>query len=287
MSGDSLPEVNLLYKLENEIKNANSKKIINRITSPFRRKRISNDQDDIQSKEQKYREIKESYENFEIERNSVKDKYTRLYGNTMGNPYIDSLESEVELINLLERYMSIKLAVFQNEMSINQRIVYESYKHYIDSLENKIEIIKEEEALLDVQINLKITEHENILPKISSLRDLVEINKEKMNKVLREVDNKIISDTELFVSTVISSAHPLLKDKSFDWVIMDEASQVPSYMSLIPLLKTERFILVGDDKQLQPIEESNLSDHLNLSIFNRLLMNFPNVSTFLVPIPDE
>ena len=62
---------------------------------------------------------------------------------------------------------------------------------------------------------------------------------------------------------------------------MDEASQVARYMSLIPLIKTERFVLVGDNKQLQPIEESNCLMHLNLSIFNRLLENFPDNSTFL------
>ena len=83
------------------------------------------------------------------------------------------------------------------------------------------------------------------------------------------------------MATVISAAHPLLKETFFDWVVMDEASQVASYMSLIPLLKTKRFVLVGDNKQLQPIEESKLSNHLNLSIFNRLLNNFPRNSTFL------
>ncbi len=72
-----------------------------------------------------------------------------------------------------------------------------------------------------------------------------------------------------------------MKEEFFDWVVMDEASQVASYISLRPLLKTKRFVLVGDNKQLQPIEESLLSDHLNLSIFNRLLTNFPNNSTFL------
>ena len=36
---------------------------------------------------------------------------------------------------------------------------------------------------------------------------------------------------------------------------MDESSQVASYISLLPLLKGNKFILVGDDKQLQPIEE--------------------------------
>ena len=86
----------------------------------------------------------------------------------------------------------------------------------------------------------------------------MEINKNSKNLVLEYIDNEILNNSNLIVATVISAAHPLLKDESFDWVVMDEASQVASYMSLIPLLKTKRFVLVGDNQQLQPIEESKV-----------------------------
>jgi len=72
-----------------------------------------------------------------------------------------------------------------------------------------------------------------------------------------------------------------MEHDNFDCMIMDEASQVASFMSLLPLIKCGHFILVGDDKQLQPIEESRLSPALNQSIFNRLLDYYPESATFL------
>ena len=165
-------------------------------------------------------------------------------------------------------------------MNINS-IIHGSYQHYISSLEDDSDIILEEVALLDININSKIKRYDNILNEIKGLKELLEINKENLKKILAYIDNEILRKSQLFVATVISSAHPILKETFFDWAIMDEASQVASFISLIPLLKTRRFTLVGDNKQLQPIEESKLSNHLNLSIFNRLLNNFPENSTFL------
>ena len=198
----------------------------------------------------------------------------------MGNPFEDCLKKEIELLNLSETYLPIKFFSFQNEMNINS-IIDGSYQHYISSLEKDSDVILEDVALLDININTKIKRYENILNEIKGLKELLEINKENLKKILAYIDNEILRKSHLFVATVISSAHPILKETFFEWVIMDEASQVASFMSLIPLLKTKRFALVGDNKQLQPIEESKLSNHLNLSIFNRLLINFPENSTFL------
>ena len=277
---DSLEEEELLNKLEGEIKKAKSQKIIKRISSPFRRKEYQLYLEDLQNKEKKYQKIKESYTPYWEERNRVEQDYFKIYGNYIGNPYKDCLKREIELLNLSETYLPMKIASFQNEMNINS-IIHGSYQHYISSLEDDADIILEDVALLDININSKIKRYDNILNEIKGLKELLEINKENLKKILAYIDNEILKKSQLFVATVISSAHPILKETFFDWAIMDEASQVASFMSLIPLLKTKRFVLVGDNKQLQPIEESKLSNHLNLSIFNRLLNNFPENSTFL------
>ena len=73
----------------------------------------------------------------------------------MGNPYIDSLKREIELLNLLEHYLPIKITAFQNGKYINHNIIYESYQHYISSLIDKADIVREESALLDVNIDLQ------------------------------------------------------------------------------------------------------------------------------------
>ena len=278
---DSLEDEDLYYQIEGEIKKAHTQKIIKRISSPFRRKKYQLYLEDLQNKEKKFQKIKESYTPYREEKNRIGEEYFRIYDNYMGNPYEDCLKREIEHVNLSETYLPLKIESFQNEINTNHSIIYGSYQHYISSLKYDRDRILEEVALLNININFKIKKYDSILNDIKSLKELLEINNENLKRILTYIDNEILNKSDLFVATVISSAHPILKETFFEWTIMDEASQVASFISLIPLLKTKRFVLVGDDKQLQPIEESQLSHHLNLSIFNRLLNNFPNNATFL------
>ena len=228
----------------------------------------------------KYEKIKESYELYSVEKDRVEKDYMKLYGYEIGIPVNNAMKCEIELLDILERYIPAEFT-FETELYGHQSIIYESYKRYISSIEEKGLIIDKEAELLSDDLNFKIRKYDGILNEIESLKELVEINENNKEVIMAYIDGEIFSKSRLFVGTVVSSAHPILKGKSFDWVIMDEASQVASFMSLIPLLITKRFVLVGDNKQLQPIEESKLSDHLNLSIFNRLIYNFPDSSTFL------
>lgn len=113
-------------------------------------------------------------------------------------------------------------------------------------------------------------------------------NNEKINQLKEEIDNiekniksDILSKVKIHASTVISSSNHLTQNITFDYIIMDEASQVPVYLSLIPLMKTKKFILIGDNKQLQPIYNNNASYTLNQSIFNTLIKKYPDYYTFL------
>ena len=106
-------------------------------------------------------------------------------------------------------------------------------------------------------------------------------SRKKDHRLNKKLISEIVDRSEVVVSTVVSSCHNFLDDVKFDVVIMDEAGQVSSFMSLLPLLKSDKFILVGDDRQLQPIGEENVSEEMNLSIFNRLLETYPSSSNLL------
>ena len=56
------------------------------------------------------------------------------------------------------------------------------------------------------------------------------------------------------IATTCISAHRLGPPKQyFDMVIMDEASQCNTAVSLVPIIRGENLMLVGDPQQLQPV----------------------------------
>ena len=74
--------------------------------------------------------------------------------------------------------------------------------------------------------------------------------------------------------TVLGVAgHAIFQKRTFDYCILDEASQVVLAASLGPLFMAKNFVLVGDQKQLPPvIQNANAKkDGLEESLFSRLL----------------
>lgn len=122
--------------------------------------------------------------------------------------------------------------------------------------------------------NIKETQNKNYEQKITELNS-------EIQEIKEAIQNKLLKTIPIIASTVLSSSSYLTKDIEFDYMIMDEASQVPVYLSLIPLMKTNKFILIGDNKQLQPITNNNTIPSLNKSIFNLLIEKYPDNYTFL------
>lgn len=76
-----------------------------------------------------------------------------------------------------------------------------------------------------------------------------------LNKYLSESDNikKLQRVFPVIISTCIS-AHRIGKPEPlFDMVIIDEASQCNTAMSLVPIIRGENLMLVGDPQQLNPV----------------------------------
>ncbi len=62
--------------------------------------------------------------------------------------------------------------------------------------------------------------------------------------------------TQAFVSTLVGAASPILKDKKFEMVLMDEAGQALEPASWIPIVKAEKVVFAGDHCQLPPTVKS-------------------------------
>ncbi|WP_457550490.1 AAA domain-containing protein [Archaeoglobus sp.] len=76
-------------------------------------------------------------------------------------------------------------------------------------------------------------------------------------------------ETPVVGATLIKAWLPPLSKFKFNWVLMDEASQVTIPLVLLGLVKAERYVLVGDHRQLPPVLKSVRSPE-NYSAFNYL-----------------
>ncbi|KAK3590495.1 hypothetical protein CHS0354_015484 [Potamilus streckersoni] len=90
-------------------------------------------------------------------------------------------------------------------------------------------------------------------------------------------------DSQMIVATsCLGTSHPLFVHRKFDVCIVDEASQVLQPACLGPLFYAERFILVGDPKQLAPVVQSKEARTLGMddSLFSQLDGSSEGVATF-------
>lgn len=102
----------------------------------------------------------------------------------------------------------------------------------------------------------------------------------KMNTIQSIAELKVFyaSINVAAVTCLAVSNYPFFEMKQFDYCIIDEATQVLLPISLGPLFNCNKFILVGDDKQLPPVVQSLTakSNGLSESLF-ALLLNQDNL----------
>ncbi|XP_064613334.1 DNA replication ATP-dependent helicase/nuclease DNA2-like [Liolophura sinensis] len=77
---------------------------------------------------------------------------------------------------------------------------------------------------------------------------------------------------DIVATTCLGSNHVTFSQRKFDVCIVDEASQVLQPACLGPLFSADRFVLVGDHKQLPPVVQSREAKNLGMtdSLFSRL-----------------
>ncbi|RHZ52425.1 hypothetical protein Glove_461g59 [Diversispora epigaea] len=74
-----------------------------------------------------------------------------------------------------------------------------------------------------------------------------------VRKIHSKKSKELLKDAKVIFATCVGCGTTLLDKKKYDFVIVDEASQVAEPTCLIPLAKDcDRFVLVGDHKQLRP-----------------------------------
>ena len=110
----------------------------------------------------------------------------------------------------------------------------------------------------------------------------------------------IVDRAEVILTTCVGAQHSLIGDAVFDCVVVDEATQAPDPIMLIPLSRAKVAVLAGDPNQLGPVVSGGPSVEamLGSTLFDRLaraettvmleqqhrmhvdIMNFPSRSMY-------
>ncbi len=197
------------------------------------------------------------------------------------NSHEYTMDEHVKRSPLYEQIMERREVIDNLKDEIKQSKDKQDKHRYVESSENPTfisRLISRFSSRYEEGVSLE----ENMIK--NSIEDKQKIIKEtqlEINEIKQNIETDILKNVSIIASTVLSSRSHLTKDIEFDYVVMDEASQVPLYLSLLPLLKTDKFIIIGDHKQLQPISNENADIYLNKSIFNLLIKKYPENHTFL------
>ena len=88
-----------------------------------------------------------------------------------------------------------------------------------------------------------------------------------------DIENDIIENSSIVLSTLNNSADERLRDYNFSYVLIDEAAQALEPDTILSLIhQAQMVVLIGDDKQLGPVINSNSAAKagLSTSLFERL-----------------
>ena len=262
-------KLSLMGKKVSSLFSQKNKKEISKLEKEYEKNRKY--LDEISKVEKEYSELKKTNET----------TFQKIYDDKDGTPDKDALNLEFEAYKLLEEKY-FKLLEEQESSNVKiSKINKEVYGIYLESLNKKIDLIDIKIKGINTEMYSQINNRNNLHEKYVNLVASLDFYKKNIDKLIKAIISEIIENAKVIASTAVSSCHYFLDNTEFDVMIMDEASQVASFMSLLPLMKSKKFILVGDNKQLQPIEEGNISKEMNLSIFNRLFEMYPEDSTFL------
>ena len=100
---------------------------------------------------------------------------------------------------------------------------------------------------------------------------------QELKNLRKEVFHLVMKEADVFIGTPASVQDRSVREKVFDWVIMDEATQATEPMSWIPALRAKKFIMAGDHFQLPPTVRSREAEQkgLGVTLFERLYKTLP------------
>ena len=91
-------------------------------------------------------------------------------------------------------------------------------------------------------------------------------------KEIANTEARIVERANVVLATCVGCDHPLLREDTFDCVIVDEATQAPDPLLLVALARGKVCVLAGDHNQLGPVVVGGpaVDSVLGTTVFDRL-----------------
>ncbi len=208
-------------------------------------------------------------------------KNMRIYEKTLSKNKEDKTEKTKQLTELLKKHEEIidlneRLETIENLIKLNDNMSFQSdlQCRQLDSVKKRlaeIGTVSDEDALNllndDKEVFYKYLYYVSAMyikhldePKYADFLNIIrmtdtEAQVVEFNRYLTDNENlkKLLRVFPIIATTCIS-AHKLGKPKKhFNMTIIDEASQCNTAISLVPIIRGENLMLVGDPQQLNPV----------------------------------
>ncbi|CUM48614.1 uncharacterized protein AC631_04849 [Debaryomyces fabryi] len=147
-----------------------------------------------------------------------------------------------------------------------------------------------EEEIKELEIQLRDTNklRNELAKKLDEQRERISIAYRTKEIERRQLQAKILNNSQIICSTLSGSAHDFLANMSmkFDQVIIDEACQCVELSAIIPLrYGCKKCIMVGDPNQLPPtvLSQAAASFNYEQSLFVRMQKMYPE-SVYLLDV---
>lgn len=102
-------------------------------------------------------------------------------------------------------------------------------------------------------------------------REASDITRDVRDQIQRQ-QQRVLGQVQVICATAAGSDISMLEEESFDLVVLDEATQAPTPVALVPLSRAPRVVMAGDPHQLPPtvIDMEAAREGLQRTLFEEL-----------------
>jgi superfamily I DNA and/or RNA helicase len=186
---------------------------------------------------------------------------------------------EVELRNLREvagearsnTVWGSSSEMLESEIAVQQAALEDlrsQVREHLDVVHSLLEVTRDIPP--DISISDEIEDLRSELIEYQERETPVTDPKRKLRRVIREwmevvgsaddIDATILDRSYALAATCLYVGNRQMEDMTFDWVIVDEAGRATLPELLIPLVRGQRIVLIGDERQLPPMVTDPPSD---------------------------